>query len=116
MLKCEYKAAAKDIIVAVGPGICKSCYEVSSDVAEQFRENFTANEFELIIAKGKTDDKYQLDLPMANVINLINFGVPIDNIYVSDLCTCCNPKLLFSHRATAGRRGILCNFINITPM
>ncbi|HCE78653.1 MAG TPA: laccase domain-containing protein, partial [Lachnospiraceae bacterium] len=30
-----------------------------------------------------------------------------------DICTCCNPDLLFSHRASHGRRGNLGAFLTL---
>ena len=38
-------------------------------------------------------------------------GVPPKSIQVSGVCTCCHKDLLFSHRATAGKRGNLNGFI-----
>ncbi|MCR4601212.1 MAG: polyphenol oxidase family protein, partial [Clostridia bacterium] len=34
-----------------------------------------------------------------------------NHITVSDLCTCCNSDLLWSHRATGGKRGGLAAFL-----
>ncbi|MDD6504834.1 MAG: laccase domain-containing protein, partial [Lachnospiraceae bacterium] len=31
------------------------------------------------------------------------------------ICTCCNPQLLFSHRASCGKRGNLGAFLMIRP-
>ena len=56
-------------------------------------------------SKGK--GKYQLDLWRANEIVLLEAGVPREQITVTEVCTCCNPKLLFSHRASKGKRGNL---------
>ena len=37
----EYGCDPADILASVGPSICQDCYEVSEDVIEQFRQNFT---------------------------------------------------------------------------
>ena len=87
------------------------CYEVSSDVADMFKAAYTKQEVNLLLKKGKTEGKYQLNLLSANYINLINCGIKASDIYVSDVCTCCNSNILFSHRASKGKRGIMCNFI-----
>jgi len=55
----------------------------------------------------KGNDKYLLDLHMACKYNFINAGVLESNIAMPDLCTCCNPDVLFSHRASKGMRGNL---------
>ena len=38
-------------------------------------------------------------------------GVPEEQIEVADICTCCNPPRLFSHRASHGLRGNLAAFL-----
>ena len=105
----EYGSKAQDIVAAVGPSICQSCYEISRDVAEQFMEEFKGHETEILIDKG--NDKFQLDLWKCNEIVLLEAGVRPENLAVTDVCTCCNSKLLFSHRATNGKRGNLGAFM-----
>lgn len=105
-LKEEYGTNASDLICAVGPSICKDCYEVSQDVAEQFMSAYTkAQAAEIVFEKG--DGKYLLDLHRANYYNLVDSGVLPENIDVTNICTCCNSELLFSHRASHGLRGNL---------
>ena len=99
-----------DLIVAVGPSICKDCYEVSGDVAEEFEKVFAG---EGVVSNGKAVGKYQLDLWRANRIVLERAGVSPDNISVTDICTCHNPEYLFSHRASKGKRGNLAAFLYI---
>ncbi|MBQ4284709.1 MAG: peptidoglycan editing factor PgeF [Lachnospira sp.] len=112
-MSVEYGTKPGDIKAFVGPGICEGCYEVSEDVFLAFNKVYSEEEMGLIIRNGANKGKYQLNLPMANVINLYKTGVDMTNIAVADICTCCNSELLFSHRATNGQRGILCNFIEI---
>lgn len=103
----------EDITAAIGPSICQSCYEVSEDVAEEFRNAFVkpGQEKELLFDKG--NGKYLLDLWKANRIVLEEAGVPADHIQVTDVCTCCNPDYLFSHRASQGKRGNLGAFLGL---
>ncbi len=110
MMNREYGSSASDIICAIGPSICQACYEVSLDVAEAFGAAYHEEEYaSMMIDKG--NGKYQLDLHKANYYNLINSGVLAEHIAVTDICTCCNPALLFSHRASHGMRGNLGGFI-----
>ena len=44
---------------------------------------------------------------------LVYAGVRAENIEMSNLCTACNADLLFSHRASKGRRGNLGAFLMI---
>ncbi|MCH5249372.1 MAG: peptidoglycan editing factor PgeF [Lachnospiraceae bacterium] len=112
-MKKEYGTKPEDILAAIGPSICRDCYEVSEDVAEAFRNEFNkaGQSEQLLLSKGK--GKYQLDLWKANRIILEEAGVLPDKIQVTDICTCCNPDYLFSHRASQGKRGNLGAFLGL---
>ncbi len=107
----EYGSRPEDLLCAVGPSICQDCYEVGEDVAAQFEKAFagTAQAFgdakESGILRPGAPGKYQLDLWRANECVLLEAGVLPEHIAVTDVCTCCNPDVLFSHRASQGRRG-----------
>ena len=104
---------ASDVYCAIGPSICQDCYEISEDVAVQFMQAFPGHTSEILIDKG--NGKYQLDLWKANEIVLLDAGVKKDHLEVTDVCTCCNPELLFSHRASHGKRGNLGAFLCLNP-
>lgn len=106
----EFGSDPRDLIAAVGPSICRECYEVGGEVAEEFRSRFAQ---EGIITPGREKGKYQLDLWLANRVILKEAGIPEENIHVTDICTCHNPQYLFSHRASHGRRGNLAAFLYI---
>mgnify|MGYP000914086774 CR=1 FL=1 len=61
----------------------------------------------------QTGLEYQLDLWGANEIVLTEAGVLKEKIAVTNICTCCNPDLLFSHRASHGKRGNLGAFLKL---
>ena len=102
----EFGCKPKDILAVIGPSICQDCYEVSEDVAKEFERVFTREEYEEMIL-DKKNGKYQLDLWKANEYILLGSGIRKEHLAVTDLCTCCNPEFLFSHRASHGRRGNL---------
>ena len=107
-----YGSEPKDIVAAIGPSICQSCYEVCDDVAEAFRANFTADEAaDILLDKG--NGKYQLDLWKANWYVLTDAGILSEHLSVTDLCTACHPDLLWSHRKTNGQRGGLSAFLSL---
>ncbi len=107
-----YGSEPKDIVAAIGPSICQSCYEVSDDVAEAFRANFPADEAaDILLDKG--NGKYQLDLWKANWYVLTDAGILPEHLSVTDLCTACHPDLLWSHRKTNGQRGGLSAFLSL---
>lgn len=122
----------KDVYAAIGPSICQDCYEVSEDVIEEVRGAFSEmtfgdsslqkNEvFAEQLSGGETcplyyptkPGKYQLNLWEANRLIMLEAGIPASQIEVTDLCTCCNPEFLFSHRASQGKRGNLGAFMKL---
>jgi YfiH family protein len=83
---------------AVGPAIGPCCYEVGPDVAEPFRTRFGG----AILASRR------LDLWTAAERALREAG--IGTVERFDVCTSCNPELLFSHRrdkGVTGRQGVI---------
>ena len=100
----EFGTDPKDLHCAIGPSICQDCYEVSGDVTDAFREQFSEKEMETI-CRGNERGRYQLDLWGANRLLLLRAGVPETQIEVTDLCTKCNPELFFSHRLLGEKRG-----------
>jgi len=122
-MAAEYGTKPACVQVAIAPSICQNCYEVSEDVADAFantfiQENKMAEEYLVRYAHSVTQEaidkclfykkengKYQLNLWYANYRVFRDAGVPDENIEITDVCTCCNPDLLFSHRASKGRRG-----------
>lgn len=105
-MKDAFGTKPEAVKAAIGPSICQDCYEVSEDVAVQFKELF-ANCSKEILMPGKEKGKYQLNLWEANRRILIQEGILPENLSVTDICTCCNPHYLFSHRASNGKRGNL---------
>lgn len=86
----DFGARAADIHAAIGPCIRSCCYEVGSDVAEQFQSLFP--EWRPI------ERKRRLDLTEANRRQLVATGVPADHIYDCERCTACEPDVFFSYR------------------
>lgn len=114
----EYGSRPEDMICAIGPSICQDCYEISADVAEAFAREFRGHEKEILAESPKNrtieaadEKKYHLNLWRANEIVLLQAGVKKEHIAVTDVCTCCNSEVLFSHRASHGKRGNLGGFL-----
>ena len=103
----------KDLICAIGPSICGDCYQIGEEVAEIFAEGFPSCRNRILHRDGKGD--IYLDLWQTNLQILLEAGVPEKQIAVTNLCTCCNPKELFSHRASEGKRGNLGAFLMLVP-
>lgn len=110
-MKQEFGTDPSQLKAVIGPSICQSCYEVSEDVAEQFEQLFPDDRSD-VLEPGKPG-KYQLNLWKANERILVQAGLKRENICISGYCTCHHPDLLFSHRATNGKRGNMCGFLSI---
>ncbi|MDK2808711.1 MAG: purine-nucleoside/S-methyl-5-thioadenosine phosphorylase / adenosine deaminase, partial [Clostridiales bacterium] len=108
----QFGCKSNDLIAVVGPSICKDCYEVSEDVAKAFMAHFQKEQVQNFLRQTDASH-YQLDLWKANEFVLKDSGLLPENIHISGLCTCCNSKLLFSHRATQGKRGNMNGFLGI---
>lgn len=98
----KYGSEPEDIIVVTGPSICKDCYEVSVELGEKFATKFSNSSHAIEFVNGKC----YLDLNEIIKSTAISCGIREDNIVISGVCTCCNSKLLHSHRATGGKRGL----------
>lgn len=108
-----YGSQPKDLICCIGPSICRDCFEVGAEVSEEFERAFgTARKNELIFGPH-ADGKYHVDLWRANELVFEDAGVPKAQIHTTNLCTRCNPNLLWSHRIFGEQRGNLAAFFSI---
>lgn len=108
----EFNSRPQDIYAVIGPSICQSCYEVSEEVIDAFRGEFSAKHWDTLW-DSKGNHKYQLNLWEANRIILEEAGLLTQKIEVCGYCTCCHADVLFSHRATNGHRGNLSGVITL---
>ncbi len=114
-----YGSNPEDILCGIAPSICVDCYEVSKDVADEFVKVFDIKYMPKWMGSGdmnhilyqKSEEKYQLNLWKACKDTLLEAGIKNEHISVTGICTCCNPDLLFSHRASQGKRGNLGAFM-----
>ena len=111
-MKEAFGTEPEHLRAAIGPSICQDCYEVSEDVALIFKKEFRAHADERLLYR-KPDHKYQLNLWRANEIVLLEAGIRPEHLAMPGICTCCNPDLLFSHRASGGRRGNMGAFLGL---
>ena len=123
-----------NVTAAIGPGIHGCCYEVGTEVRDQFASQFTyatelfreskdsdsiRKKYPLLFLSarppGHSDfpKKIFLDLVEANRRQLLDTGVPAENIAASPLCTSCRTDLLFSHRKEKGVTGRMMAVVGI---
>lgn len=111
-MKEAFGTRPEDVQAAIGPSICQDCYEVSEDVAQAFMDEF-ADQLDDRLVYRKDNGKYQLNLWNANERILLEAGVRPEHLSITNICTCCNHELLFSHRASHGQRGNLGAFLGL---
>ena len=105
----RFSSRREDIMVFIGPAIGPCCYEVDSPVFEAFA---AVKDVEKFFYKLDQKDRWTFDLLNANRLQLIEEGIPGDNIQGGDICTSCRQDLFYSHRAAKGRKeGRQLNFI-----
>lgn len=108
----HYGSRPEDIVAVIGPSICQECYEVSEDVILEFQQYYPQScQKELYFRKE--NGKYQLDLWRANEIVMQEAGLLPEHIHTTQYCTCHHPDLLYSHRASKGKRGNLAAFLGL---
>ena len=110
LMQENFGSKPEDLLAAVGPSVCMDCYEVSEDVIKKFRENYDENLWPEIFYQ-KENGKYQLNLWKANESVFLESGILPEHIAVTNVCTHCNPDILFSHRTTGNERGTLSAFL-----
>ena len=111
-MKEAFGTRPEDVQAAIGPSICQDCYEVSEDVAQAFMDEF-ADQLDDRLVYRKGNGKYQLNLWNANERILLEAGIRPEHLSITNICTCCNHELLFSHRASHGQRGNLAAFLGL---
>lgn len=115
----EFSSKPEEIYIAIGPSICKNCYEVSEDVGEAFLEAFpalreeTKNAFPI---ERVSEEKFHIDLWELNRIIALEAFIPPENISISGYCTMERPDLFFSHRYSQGKRGVQGAFISLNKI
>ncbi len=135
-MRHEFGSRAQDIHAAVGPGIQRCCYAVGEELRTQFDSQFVyaGDLFQEVQESDPVREKYpllflnarapghgdlglrlHLDLSEANRRQLVEAGVPEEQITVSGECTSCNIQKFFSHRAEQGRTGRMLAVVGIKP-
>ena len=104
----EFASRPSDILAVIGPAIGPCCYEIDESVFHHFDNKRDKESF---FTEGKKEGKWMFDLPAANRSQLLDAGLPQENIFSADICTSCNRDTFFSHRGERGGTGRQLNFI-----
>ena len=77
-----YGTAPADLQAVIGPGISLDSFEVGDEVYDQFLS--AGFDMQPI---SRRDAKWHIDLPMCNRLQLMEAGIPADNIQMTNICT-----------------------------
>lgn len=77
-------AGPKGLLVVIGPGICRYCYEIGEDVLSVYRG------YGKYVFRDRDDGKIFVDLKSIIAQKMIEYGVLAKNIFKMDQCTCCH--------------------------
>jgi len=81
MFKSKYDSDLKDILVFIGPSIRKCCFKVTKETLDLFLNTYKNNLPVEKLKNGLDDiDYYFIDLVKIIKNNLINSGIPKNNI------------------------------------
>ncbi len=133
-MRAEFGSRPDDLTAAIGPGIGRCCYSVGEEVCMEFHSQFAYADslFEEVFDLDPIKQKYpmlfltarapghsnlgpgiHLDLAEANRRQLLAAGLQARNIHVLGLCTACDTKRFFSHRAEQGFTGRMLSVIGV---
>lgn len=86
-MKDAFGCEPSDILAAMGPCNCGTCYEVGEDLLEPFSIYYSPAERNTFFRPLEKEEKYLLDLPEAISIALRREGVKEENITKPFACT-----------------------------
>lgn len=111
VMRERFGSRPDDLVVAIGPCLSVCCGEVGPEVLATFREaGHDQDSLARWFAPGR-DDRFQLDLPLANRDQLIAAGVPPSQVHVSGLCTKSFPEVFHSYRVRKQQAGRMVGII-----
>lgn len=102
-LQQEYACKAEDLLVCIGPSISLESFEVGDEVWQAFSD--AGFDMRRISVRKPDTGKWHLDLWEANRMQLLERGVPAENIELSGMCTYLNNEQFFSARRLGIKSG-----------
>ena len=129
-MKAAFGTDPADLVAAIGPCACGSCYEVGPELADLFLDRFGPDCLESeaalrsdigagrygtrrsgVFLRSKPDGKFLMDQKCANERILLEAGLLPEHIAVSDYCTMERADLFYSHRRMGNARGNMAAFL-----
>lgn len=91
----HFNTDPKDVTALIGPGIGKEAYEVGDNVIISIR---AVTPYWTELVEFQKNRRWQLDLREAQRRQLLNGGIPAEQIHAVERCTHSEKDLFFSHR------------------
>ena len=107
----KYDTQTADVHAIIGPCISLEAFEVGIEVYETFEQ--VGYDMKQIARWHAEKEKYHIDLPAANRLQLLAEGVPLEHIHDSRICTYTQHEDFFSARRLGIRSGRILNGIVI---
>jgi hypothetical protein len=104
-MQAGYDVEPRDVIACIGPSIGPESYEVGHEVVEMAQARLP-NAHVLFTYPYGQEQKPHFDLWRANAQQMIDAGVPAEQIEISGIDTARATHDFFSHRAEQGRCGL----------
>jgi YfiH family protein len=104
----SYEIPAGSLTAVIGPHNAVCCYEVGEDVVDAINNPAA-------FVRKEEWAKPHFDQAAANRMQLLEAGVPEDQIFISNLCTQCRPDLFYSYRREGEQTGRLLSVIGLLP-
>ncbi len=105
LMQKTYGSDPAKMKAAIGPGISLCCFETGPEVIEAFRAywDFVDKYAEPAENRpGGVQGKYYIDLKGINTEELLQAGLKMENVEISDHCTHCEPETFASYRREGG--------------
>lgn len=106
-----YGCNPADILAAIGPGICASCFETHEDVPNAMMAALGTPVLQHV--QIKENGKFSVDLKGINVMRLEQAGVNPDHVEICGECPACLSEKYWSHRKTGNNRGSMAAVIQL---
>ena len=108
LIRDQYSIPPAELIAAIGPHNAVCCYEVGEDVIEAIQDPEA-------FVRREDWQKPHFDQASANRKQLLEAGVPENQITTSTLCTQCRADLFFSYRREGRHAGRMLSIIGLAP-
>ncbi|HTR45703.1 MAG TPA: peptidoglycan editing factor PgeF [Thermodesulfovibrionales bacterium] len=107
-MKDRFLSSPLNIVIAIGPAVRSSCYDVGYEVVESVQKATGEGDYVTVVG-----EKCFIDLQTANRYQALSMGVPEEHLWISEDCTSCLPDRYFSYRFSKGSTGKQGAFIKL---